>query len=63
MNYRLRYEHACKNPEYLQVEIFVNIYLCISVLVILYNELLYKYEFRQAHYVELTKGSPSKFSL
>jgi hypothetical protein len=29
-----------KNLEYLQVQIFVNIYLCIRVLVILHNEIL-----------------------
>jgi NADH:ubiquinone oxidoreductase subunit 3 (subunit A) len=61
-----------KNQEYLQVEIFVNIYLCIRVLVILYNELLHKYEFGQLlhkyefgqpHCEELTKRSPTKFSL
>jgi hypothetical protein len=52
-----------QNPEYLEVEIFLNIYLCIRVLVILYNELLHKYEFCQAHCVELTKRSPTKFSL
>jgi hypothetical protein len=40
----------------------VNIYLCIRVLVILHNELLYKYEFRQAHCEELIKRSPTKFS-
>jgi hypothetical protein len=33
-----------QNSEYLQVEILVNIYLCIRVLVILHNELLHKYE-------------------
>jgi hypothetical protein len=52
-----------KNPEYLHVEIFVNIYLCIRDLVILYNELLHKYKFGQAHCVELTMRSPTKFSL
>jgi hypothetical protein len=30
------------------IEILVNIYLCIRVLVILHNELLHKYEFGQA---------------
>jgi hypothetical protein len=54
--------HA-KNLEYLQVEIFVNIYLCIGVHVNLYNELLQKNEFGQAHCEELTKRSPTKFSL
>jgi hypothetical protein len=54
--------HA-KNPEYLHVEIFVNIYLCIRVLIILYNELLHKHDFGQAHCVDLTKRSPTKFSL
>jgi hypothetical protein len=63
MNWWLWYELACKNPEYLQVEIFVNIYICIRVLVILYNKLLHKYEFGQAHCVELTKMSLPKFSL
>jgi hypothetical protein len=38
-------------------------FLYIRVLVILYNELLYKYEFGQAHFVELIKRSPTKFSL
>jgi hypothetical protein len=52
-----------QNLEYLQVEIFVKLYLCIRVLVILYNELLHKYEFGQAHCVDLTKRSPIKFSL
>jgi hypothetical protein len=56
-------EHACKNSEYLQVEIFVNIYLCIRVLVILHNEILHKCEFGQAHCLDLTKRSPIKFSL
>jgi hypothetical protein len=53
--------HA-KNSEYLQVEILVNIYLCIRVLVILHNEVLDKYEIGQAHCEELTKRSPTKFS-
>jgi hypothetical protein len=53
--------HA-KKSDYLQVEILVNIYLCIRVLVILHNELLHKYEFSQAHCVELTKRNPTKFS-
>jgi hypothetical protein len=52
-----------KNPEYLHVEIFVNIYLCIRDLVILYNELLHNYKFGQADCVELTMRSPTKFSL
>jgi hypothetical protein len=52
-----------QNPEYLQVETFVNIHLCIRVLVILHNELLHKYEFGQAHCLELTKRSPTKFTL
>jgi hypothetical protein len=52
-----------QNLEYLQVEIFVNIYLCIGVFVILYNKLLHKYEFGQAHCEELTKRSQMKFSL
>jgi hypothetical protein len=46
-----------------KVEIFVNIYLCIRVLVILYNEILYKCEFGQAHCIYLTKRSLKKFSL
>jgi hypothetical protein len=54
---------CAKNQEYLQVEIFVNIYLCIRVLVILYNELLHKYEFGQVHCVELTKRSTTQFNL
>jgi hypothetical protein len=53
--------HA-KKSDYFQVEILVNIYLCIRVLVILHNELLHKYEFSQAHCVELTKRNPTKFS-
>jgi hypothetical protein len=52
-----------KNLEHLHVQIFVNIYLCIKVLIILYNELLHKYEFGQAHCEELNKKSPIKFSL
>jgi hypothetical protein len=63
MSYYSRCEPACKNLEHLHVQIFVNIYLCIRVLVILHNELLYKYEFGQAHCEELTKTSPTKFSL
>jgi hypothetical protein len=38
-------EHACKNSEQLHMQIFVNIYLCIRVLVILHNEILHKSEF------------------
>jgi hypothetical protein len=62
MSYYSGYEHASKNSKYLQVEILVNIYLCIRGLVILHNELLHKYEFGQAHCEELTKRSPTKFS-
>jgi hypothetical protein len=63
MSYYSLFEQACKNLEHLHVQIFVNIYLCIRVLVILHNELLHKYEFGQAHYEELVKRSPTKFSL
>jgi hypothetical protein len=55
-------EHAYKNSEHLHVQIFVNIYLCIRVLVILRNGILYKCGFCQAHCVDLTKRSPTKFS-
>jgi hypothetical protein len=58
MSYYSQCEHACKKLEYLQVHIFVNIYLYIRVLVI-----LHKCEFDQAHCVDLTKKSPTKFSL
>jgi hypothetical protein len=61
MSYYSQFEHACKNSEYLQVEILVNIYLCIRILVILHNELLHKYKFGQAHCEELTMRSPTKF--
>jgi hypothetical protein len=61
MRYYSACEHACKNSKYLQVEILVNIYLCIRVLVILDNELLQKYEFGQSHCVDLTKRSQIKF--
>jgi hypothetical protein len=44
MSYYSWCELACKNSEYLQVGILVNIYLFIRVLVILRNELLHKYE-------------------
>jgi hypothetical protein len=54
--------HA-KNLEYLQVQIFVNIYPYIRVLVILQNGILHKCEFGQAHCVDLTSRSPIKFSL
>jgi hypothetical protein len=63
MSYYLRYEHACKNLEYLQVHIFVNICHCIRVLVILHNGILHKCEFDQAHYIDLTKRSSTKFCL
>jgi hypothetical protein len=49
MSYYCWCEHARNNSEYLQVETLVNIYLCIKVLVILHNELLYNYEFGQAY--------------
>jgi hypothetical protein len=62
MTYYSWYEHACKNSEYFQAKMLVNIYLCIRILVILHNELLYKYEFGQAHYQEQTKRTPTKFS-
>jgi hypothetical protein len=52
-----------KNSEHLHVQIFVNIYLCIRVLVILHNEILHKYELGEAHCVDLTKWSSTKFSL
>jgi hypothetical protein len=45
------------------VQIFVNIYLYIRVLVIFHNEILHKSEFRQVHCVDLTNWSPTKFSL
>jgi hypothetical protein len=57
MSYYSRCEHACKNLEYLQVQLFVNIYLCIRVLVILHNGILHKCKFGQAHCVDLTKRS------
>jgi hypothetical protein len=63
MSYYSRCEHACKHLESLQVHIFVNIYPYIRFLVILHNGILHKYEFDQAHFVALTKRSPTKFSL
>jgi hypothetical protein len=63
MSYYSRYEHACKNLEYLHVQIFVNICHCIRVLVILHNRILHKCEFDQAHCIDLTKRSSTKFSL
>jgi hypothetical protein len=63
MSYYSQCEHECKNLEYLQVQIFLNIYLCIRVRVILHNEILHKCEFGQAHSIDLTKRSPKKFSL
>jgi hypothetical protein len=58
-----RCKHACKNSEHLLFQICLNIYLCIRVPVILHNEILHKYEFGQAHCIDLTKRSPTKFSL
>jgi hypothetical protein len=63
MRYYTPCQHACKNLEYLQVQIFVNIYPCISVLVILHNRILHKCEFGQAHCIDLTKRGLTKFSL
>jgi hypothetical protein len=63
MIYYSWYQHACKYSEHLQVQIFVNIYLCIRVLINLHNKILHKYEFGQVHCVDLTKGSQTKFSL
>jgi hypothetical protein len=63
MAYYSRFEHACKNLEYLQVQIFVNIYLYIRVLLIFPNGILYKCDFGQPQCVDLTKRSPKKFSL
>jgi hypothetical protein len=63
MSYYSLCEHACKNLEYLQVQIFVNIYSCIRVLVILHNGILHKCKCGQAHCVDMTKRSPTKFSL
>jgi hypothetical protein len=63
MSYYSWCEQAWKNSDHLQVEIFVNIYLCIRVLVILQNEILHKCEFGQAHCIDLTKRSPTKFIL
>jgi hypothetical protein len=62
MSYYSLSEHACKNPEQLHVQIFVNIYLCIRVLEILHNEILHKSEFGQVHCIDLTSRSPTKFS-
>jgi hypothetical protein len=63
MSYYSLCEHACKNSEHWHIQIFVNIYLYIRVLIILHNEILHKYEFGQAHCVDLTKRSSKKFSL
>jgi hypothetical protein len=43
------------------VQIFVNIYLCIRVLVILHNEILHKYEFGQVQCIDLLKRIPKKY--
>jgi hypothetical protein len=45
------------------MQIFVNIYLCIRVPVILHNEILHKSEFGQVHYIDLSKRSLTKFRL
>jgi hypothetical protein len=45
------------------VYIFVNKYSCISVLETLYNKILHKCEFCQAHYVRLFKRVHTKFNL
>jgi hypothetical protein len=45
------------------IRVHVNIYHCIRVLIILHNEILHKYEVGQAHCVDLTKRSSTKFSL
>jgi hypothetical protein len=63
MSYYSQCEYACKILEYFQVQIFVNICPCIRVLVILHNGILHKCEFDQAHCVDLTKRSPTNFSL
>jgi hypothetical protein len=63
MRYYSGSEHAYENSEHFHVQIFVNIYLCIRVLVSLHNEILHKSDFGQVHYVDLTKMSLTKFSL